>query len=207
MLWDYHNIQQDLPSRVNLILVAGSHDDRVAVYGARLSKVVSAHVLVTSGGFGKITSDTLSEPEAVRFKRIMESNGIEEGVILTEETSTNTGENVTRTCALLRNRGIEIKSGIIVTKPHMKRRALATAQKQWPVVSWWVAAPEINFENYPSGEVPEQRMIELMVGDLQSVERYAKLGYQVPQHIPDAVWDAYRELVKLGFDRRVFKGY
>jgi hypothetical protein len=48
-------------------------------------------------------------------------------------------------------------------------------------------------------------MIELMIGDLQSVERYAKLGYQIPQYIPDDVWNACHRLIKLSFDRRVVK--
>jgi hypothetical protein len=93
----------------------------------------------------------------------------------------------------------------MVTKPYMKRRALATASKQWREVKWWVSAPQIDFDSYPTEDVPEIRMVELMVGDLQRIKVYADQGFQEPQHIPTEVWEAYDELVELGFDKYVIK--
>jgi uncharacterized SAM-binding protein YcdF (DUF218 family) len=206
VLWDYHHVGSELPSKVDLLLVAGSHDERVAEYSGQLWKKIDARVTVASGGFGKITSGTSSEPEGRRFKRIMEEHGVPAGVILSEETATNTGENLTRTRALLESHHIAPPmTAIIVTKPYMERRALATALKQWPEVSWSVASPEIGFEEYPTEDVPEMRMIELMVGDLQRIKLYGDRGFQIPQEIPEYVWAAYHELVALGFDRQVIK--
>ena len=100
---------------------------------------------------------------------------------------------------------MEVITAIIVTKPYMKRRALATAMKQWPEVRWWVSAPEITFDKYPNRDVPERQMIELMVGDLQRLEVYAGREFQVPQEIPTDVWDAYDALVALGYDQYVIQ--
>lgn len=205
VLWDYHTVRQELPNVVDLLLVTGSHDDRVAKCSAKLFKRIDARVVVASGGFGKITSETHTEPEGERFKRIMEANGVPDDTILTEVTASNTGDNVTRTRTLLEARGFETKTAIIVSKPYMSRRALATAQKQWPEPSWWVASPEIAFDDYSTDDVPEQRMIELMVGDLQRIKLYGDRGFQVPQQIPADVWDAYERLVEFGYDRQVIK--
>jgi uncharacterized SAM-binding protein YcdF (DUF218 family) len=205
VLWNYHRLSEELPSEVDLLLVTGSHDDRVAVYGAELSKQVSARALVASGGYGKITADTLSEPEGQRFRKIMVEHGVPEGRILVEDTATNTGENVTRTRELLKTVEIAPSTAIIVTKPYMERRAFATAMKQWPEVHWYAASPKIEFEDYPSDEVPERRMIELMVGDLQRIKVYGEKGFQISQEIPDAVWKAYEKLVGLGYDKQVIR--
>ena len=44
-----------------------------------------------------------------------------------------------------------------------------------------------------------------MVGDLERIKAYPALGFQVPQEIPPTVWQAYEELVHLGFDRHVIE--
>ncbi|HVQ89909.1 MAG TPA: YdcF family protein [Mycobacteriales bacterium] len=205
VLWDYHNLPQELPSTVDFILAAGSHDDRVARHAAQLVLRGQSALLVTSGGYGKVTSGIRTEPEGERFRQIALADGVADAAIIVEAAAANTGDNVTLSRKLLADRGIQPGSGIIVTKPYMKRRALATAVKQWPEVTWWTSAPEIDLADYPSDEVPERRMIELMVGDLQRLDVYAEQGFQIPQEIPPAVWAAYTELIALGFDRYVIR--
>jgi uncharacterized SAM-binding protein YcdF (DUF218 family) len=206
ILWDYHNIDQRLPSTVDFVLAAGSHDDRVAHHAAALVLDGRAPLLVTSGGFGKITRDLRTEPEGERFRDIAIADGVPADAVLVEPTATNTGGNITLTRSLLAQRGIHPASGIVVTKPYMKRRVIATAGRQWPEVRWWTSAPDTTFEEYPTDDVPERRMIELMVGDLQRVKVYAEQGFQEPQDIPREVWDAYGALVDRGYDRFVIRG-
>lgn len=160
-------------------------------------------LIVVSGGFGKITSATHQETEASRFRRIMVQRGVEEDLILVEPNATNTGENLVFTRELLEGMGVVPTSGIVVTKPYMKRRVLATAEKQWLDVLWSVSGPNLSFDEYATDNVPEQRMIELMVGDLQRVKVYAERGFQSPQEIPSDVWAAYEGLVSLGYDAQV----
>jgi len=40
-----------------------------------------------------------------------------------------------------------------------------------------------------------------MVGDLQRIRVYADKGYQIPQDIPDDVWNAFEQLVQAGYDK------
>lgn len=163
----------------------------------------NAPLLVTSGGFGKVTSQIRSEPEGERFKRLAMARGVNETAIVVESAASNTGENITLSRTLLAHRDINPQSGIIATKPYMKRRAHATASRQWSEVTWWVSAPDVDFADYATPDVPERRMIELMVGDLQRLKVYAEKGFQTPQEIPDDVWAAFQELINRGFDRYV----
>ena len=46
-------------------------------------------------------------------------------------------------------------------------------------------------------------VVSIMVGDLQRIRVYAEKGFQIPQEIPDDVWDAFEELVTRGFHDRL----
>ena len=204
VLWDYHHLDLGL-SPVDFILALGSHDGRVAKHAAQLILKDFAPILVTSGGLGKVTNTIWAVSEGERFAKIARELGVPDSKILVEDTATNTGENVTRTRDLLVRKGIVARSAILVTKPYMRRRAYATAVKQWPEVDWLVSSPSLSFDRYPDEEVPLDRMIELMVGDLQRIKIYAELGFQITQHIPDEVWQCYEELVRYGFNKYVIK--
>jgi hypothetical protein len=45
----------------------------------------------------------------------------------------------------------------------------------------------------------------VIVGDFQRMDLYAKLGYQVPQEIPEEAWEAFHKLVAMGFDKQLAK--
>lgn len=204
VLWSYHALDKGI-QKVDFILALGSHDTRVAQWAAKLMVDGWAPFLVTSGGFGKVTRDISAISEGERFAQIAEKLGVPREKIVVEPAATNTGANIVNTRELLKSRGITVASGLLVTKPYMRRRAYAAAAKQWPEINWFVSAPDLSFEEYPDEEVPELRMIELMVGDLQRMEVYARQGFQIEQSIPEEVWSCYHELVKLGFNKYVIK--
>ena len=134
--------------------------------------------------------------------RIAERCGVPPHAIIVETSSANTGENIANARRLLAERGLASANGILVTKPY-SRRPLAAARKQWPEVSWLVSIPDIGFADYAGRGVPLRRTIELMVGDLQRIELYAELGFQVAQHVPEDVWRSYDFLCRAGYDRFV----
>ena len=51
----------------------------------------------------------------------------------------------------------------------------------------------------------ENASISVIVGDFQRMELYARLGYQLPQHIPAEAWEAFHALVGLGYDKQLVK--
>lgn len=200
IVWDHLVLTTPL-GPADTIIALGCHDPRVAVHAARIWHEGWAPLLIVTGGRGKITSGW-AETEARVFARVAREHGVPPDALLLEETAANTGENITATRRLLGERGVAVATGILVAKPYMTRRSLATARRQWPGVDWLVTAPEIGYDSY-AGEEDERRFIELMVGDLQRMRVYAERGFQVPDPVPDAAWAAYEELVRLGFDGHV----
>ena len=51
----------------------------------------------------------------------------------------------------------------------------------------------------------EEASISVIVGDFQRMDLYPKLGYQIPQYIPDEAWEAYHKLVAMGYDKQLAK--
>jgi uncharacterized SAM-binding protein YcdF (DUF218 family) len=131
--------------------------------------------------------------------------GVPEHAVLVENKSTNTGENIQFTEKLLREKSHNPDSFIVVQKPYMERRSYATFKKHWPGKNVVITSPQISFENYPSEDIPADRVIEIMAGDLQRIREYPAKGFQIPQDIPGNVWKAFERLVELGFDGHLIK--
>jgi len=204
-LWDYHHTGHTI-KKADCILVLGSHDLRVADRGAELYLQGYAPLLIFSGGLGNFTQDMWTEKEADKFAAIAINMGVPAKDILIENMSTNTGENILFTQRLLQEKGIEPTSFIVVQKPYMERRSYATFKKHWPDKQLMVTSPQISFEDYPNEEIPLQRVISIMAGDLQRIKEYPEKGFQVYQEIPADVWDAYLQLIAAGFDKHLMKG-
>ncbi len=201
-LWDYHHMQHTL-QKADCILVLGSHDLRVADRGAELYLQGYAPLLIFSGGLGNFTQGMWTEPEADKFAKIAVEKGVPKEAILIENTSSNTGENILFTQQLLQEKNLNLQNFIVVQKPYMERRSYATFKKHWPDKSLIVTSPQISFEEYPTDEIPLNRVISIMAGDLQRIKFYPEKGFQIYQQIPDDVWQAYEKLVQLGYSEHL----
>ncbi len=133
--------------------------------------------------------------------------GVPKERILIENQALNTGENIRFTYRLLQENSLRPRSMILVQKPFMERRTFATFKKQWPdpETKIYVTSQQIPYENYFNEELSKELIINNMVGDLQKVKEYPKLGFQIKQKIPEDVWQAYEHLVALGYDKLVKK--
>ena len=204
-VWDYHHMNHTL-APADGILVLGSHDLRVAEWGAQLWLDGWAPWLLFSGGLGRLTEGQWQQTEAERFAEIALRRGVPEQNILRETTSTNTGENFQRTAALLEEKGLALSNFIVVQKPYMERRAFATFCRHWPDKTAILTSPPLTFEEYCVSDDPAinpEAVIHLLVGDLQRIERYAALGFQIPQPIPPMVRAAYDTLVAAGYTQHL----
>jgi len=201
-LWDYHHVNQSL-EKSDCILVLGSHDLRVAVRGAELYLEKWAPLIIFSGGLGNLTKDIWVEPEAEKFAAVAQKMGVPKENILIENKSTNTGENILFTQQLLSENNLDFQSFIVVQKPYMERRSYATFKKYWPDKKLIVTSPQIPFLDYPNGEIPLEKVVNIMVGDLQRIKIYPDQGFQIFQEIPKDVWQAYEQLVELGYDKHL----
>ena len=201
-LWDYLKLNQVL-APCDCIIAMGSHDLRTAEYAARLQLEGWAPWLVCSGGLGRLTQTKWQEPEAQKFARIAVDAGVPASQILVEDQSNNTGQNILFSKKKLAEAGLKIRSALLVHKPYMERRAIATAQKVWPEVECCVTSPPISFEDYPTDEIPMKQLIHIMVGDFQRILVYGQLGFQVEQNVPNKVKEAYEDLVQTGFTKQM----
>ncbi|MET0299945.1 MAG: YdcF family protein, partial [Flavitalea sp.] len=164
-----------------------------------------APLLVFSGGLGNFTKEVWTRSEADLFADIAIKAGVPETAILRENKSTNTGENIIFTQKLLASKNLDPRSFIVVQKPYMERRSFATFKKHWPHKELMVTSPQISFENYSTEEIPLERVINIMAGDLQRIRYYPAKGFQVEQEIPTEVWRAFEELVAAGYDSHLMK--
>jgi len=201
-VWDYHHMNHALQP-ADVIIVLGSHDTRVAERGAEVFLGGWAPLIVFSGNLGALTSGMWQRPEAEIFAEVAVSKGVPRDRILMESRSTNTGENVDFSRALLEKAGIRPRRVIAVQKPYMERRTWATFRKRWPEVEVVVTSPQLDFDAYPNREITRDDVIHIMVGDLQRIVLYGEKGWQVPQEVPAHVREAYLGLIEAGYTGRL----
>lgn len=205
IIWEYMRMNTPL-EKADAIFVLCSHDTRVANRAADLFNDGYAPWVIVSGGAGKFTQDLFNKPEVEVFKDILLQADVPEDRIIIEPNSANTGENVRFTYELLGKLSMTFDSFILVQKPYMERRTYATFKKQWPDTNTkiTVTSPVMSYEEYMTSSVIDKDfVISVMVGDLQRIREYPKLGFQIEQDIPDEVWQAYEDLVAVGFNKHL----
>ena len=205
VIWDFMLMEHESePS--DLIWALGSHDLRVADRAADLWKEGLAPLIVMSGGFGNFTEGVFEKPEAELFRERAVNRGVPDEVILVENRSTNTGENVQFTKQLLEKEGILVKRAIAVQKPYMEKRTFATIAKQWEELEIQVTSPQLSLTDYCGGEISLDELIHIMVGDFQRLRVYPGMGFMIQQEVPDDAVEAWEFLVGKGFVDHLLPG-
>jgi hypothetical protein len=194
-LWNFHAVY-DEPEPDDAIVGLGSYDLRVADRCAELFLKGFAPLLVLTGKSGNWTEGLYPGTEAEAFAERCAALGVPRDAMLIEPEATNIGENIRYSAALLGDRATRV---LIVTKPQTQRRALATAQKQWPGVEVRVTAPTTTFEDQPTAHHPLDRLISEMVGDVERLISYPRKGFCAEVAIPAEVDEAARFLKTRGF--------
>ena len=208
ILWDYLGMHQT-PEKADVIVGFGNFNDNIARRAAELYLQGYAPKILFTGGLGRNTKNLLPEPEAERFARVAMECGVPEGDILREDRSTNTKENILFTREMLERLGLKHDRILGVHQPFMERRICAAMGVYWPEQSFRVTSPQVSIPEYLR-EAERQGMtqegsISVIVGDFQRMDLYAKLGYQLPQEIPEEAWEAFRQLVDMGYDKQLAK--
>ncbi|KAI1213755.1 DUF218 domain-containing protein [Annulohypoxylon truncatum] len=202
ILYNYHQLHMPLDNDVDAVFCLCSLDPRVAERAAQLFLDGYGHYLIFAGGVGRLTQGRYDKPEAEVFADIALKMGVPEDKLLVEPFSTNTGENIRFTYALLQEKGLHLKSFLLVQKPYMERRTYATFKKQWPDSNTkiTVTSPQFKWSEYPDKNNPEDLVINIAVGDLIRIREYPLKGFQIPQDIPDDVWEAGQRLIRAGYN-------
>lgn len=199
LIWDYLQMNHTL-ERADIIWALGSHDLRVADRAAELWHASMAPYIVMSGGLGNFTKGVFDEPEANLFANRAVDLGVPREKILIENLSTNTGENISMTRQILNQSEVDAASAIAVQKPYMERRTYATIRAQWPELDIQVTSPQLDFSSYCNGDIPREKVVSIMVGDLQRIIEYPKQGFMTKENVPEDVMVAMEVLIASGYD-------
>ncbi|MCT9933181.1 YdcF family protein [Planotetraspora sp. A-T 1434] len=201
-LWDYHDLRHAVrPADVGIGL--GSHDLGVATCAADLYHRGMFPLIVFTGANAPTTVAVFPRGEAVHYQEHAIARGVPAEAVLIEPTATNTGQNISRTRELLSERGIEVRSAILISKPYQQRRAYATSRKLWPEIEITCASLPISLDDYVAGIGDPDRVVNMLVGDTQRIVEYAKAGYAIEQPFPADVRSAYERLVEAGYTSRL----
>jgi uncharacterized SAM-binding protein YcdF (DUF218 family) len=194
ILWSYMaSFRSAAPC--DAVVVCCSYDLRVCDFACDLIKSGLSRRLVMSGKTGNWTRHLWTRSEADVFKERALANGVPENTVLLEDRSTNFGANVAFTRALLP----DSRAITFVTKPAAVLRVKLTADMQWPGIARFVTCPDLQFPRDVSPVIGLLGIISEMVGDIERIQRYPALGYQVPHELPQEVLDAWAYLIRQGF--------
>lgn len=201
-LWDYHNMHHALrPCDVGIGL--GSHDHNVALHTAKLFLDGLFPRIVLSGANADTTIRAFPRGEAQHYQEMAIELGVPSEAILLEPNARNTSENITLSRALLLSHRLAIKSAMLISRPYQQRRAFATCRKVWPEVHVICTSAPLSLDDYVASIGSAKLVIDMLVGDTQRVVEYARIGFAVPQEMPQDVVEAYRRLVNQGFTSRL----
>ena len=208
VIWDYLCLHESLEN-ADCIVGFGNFNTDIARRAAELYHQGFAPKVLFTGGLGRNTEGLLPEPEAVRFAKVAMECGVPERDIILEPNSTNTKENIIFTREKLENLGLPHGKLLGVHQPFMERRIKAAIGVYWPDLDFQVTSPQVTIPQYLEAAkrqgISPNASVSVIVGDFQRMDVYSKLGYQLPQQIPHGAWDAFHQLVEMGFDKQLTK--
>jgi DUF218 domain len=205
VIWDYHQLRHE-PIPGDVIVAFGTNDLRVAEFAADLYRRGYGPTLLCTGGMahqGDLLETSWPKTEAEMFADVAERAGTPRERILLETRATNTAENIRFARALLEARRVRPRNIVLAMKPFMQRRVWATMAVEWPEMPATLASPLMTLDEYFTEELAPEKIVNIMMGDLQRIWIYARRGWSAPQHLPADVREAYQGLVALGFTRHL----
>ncbi|MFJ9985814.1 MULTISPECIES: YdcF family protein [Streptomyces] len=202
LIWNYHQMGHELRP-CSAAIGLGSHDLGVATTAVDLYRAGLFPVVVFSGGNSPTTRARFPRGEAVHYREHALSLAVPDEAIIVESKAANTGQNITFSRELLAEAGVEVQSLLLISKPYMERRSYATCRKLWPEAEVVCASEPLELDDYIKSIGDEKLVVDMLVGDLQRVIEYPKLGFAVEQDVPGDVYDAYERLLGAGFDSRL----
>lgn len=201
-LWNYNQLNEELPEKADAIIVPGCCDLSVVDRAVELYHSGISDVVVMSGDRGPMTLHN-KNTEAVTFAERAREFGVPAAALFLEEEATNTGENIRNSSDLLAAMGRRAASVIIVQKPYLERRGRATFDKQWGGETKGYITSVRNAENQPMSfaeyvdmrRADERDIASYVLDTMQRIITYPSRGFHTEQPMTPALLASY-ELVQ-----------
>ena len=201
VLFDYLYLRDPEIAAADAVIGFGHFDLKIPRRCLELHASGLAPLIVFSGGMGAGTAD-LGQPEARAFlDEVRAQGGVDEGMVVFEDRSTNTGENVEATARLLEDEGRPlgseggIRTALIVANAYRQRRVDLTCRLRHPGVRWINAPPETSFDEEVAMYAEKgQDLGPLLSGEIQRLRDYPARGFCLPADIPPEVLAAHQRL-------------
>lgn len=195
VIWNALIRRDNLPLQADVIIIGGCRDLGLAEKAAEIYHAGVSTKIITSGyqpSYMDVTEAKLLAEHCTRL-------GVPNEDIVLENNAKNTGENI----RLSANLAAEAKSIILIHKPYMSLRFLATAEAQWPNADTklYSTCQDISFEDYCKIHGLE-KVAYTMLGDMRRMDEYARMGYQTQQTLPNEAQAAFQKLAAAGLEIR-----
>lgn len=205
VLWSFCKCGQKLSFPYDFLFLLCSNDETVIDRVVELWAHQSFKFLAISGGVAHgndLLRTDFELSEAEYFFDLARKRGIPEDKIILEKQAKNTGENVALTRRLIESRGYSVKDGLMVQKPHMEKRCIATANVHWPEVSWSVTSRSTSFRDY-CAEMGFDLVANVVTGDAWRLIHYPEKGYQTAVEYDHKILEALDVSISNGFNEHI----
>ncbi|MGW6100810.1 YdcF family protein [Streptomyces sp. NPDC055157] len=202
LLWDFQQMHHE-PRPCSVGIGLGSHDLGVADVTVDLYRRGMMPLIVFTGATSRTTRERMPRGEAEHYRERALELGVPADVVLVEPKARNTGENIRFSRSLLVERGVNVSSVLLVSKPYEERRAHATARKLWPEVEIVSASAPMTLAEYVDSMQDTRLVLDMLVGAQQRLLIYPEQGFMIRQEIPEPVATAYTRLCSEGFTSRL----
>jgi DUF218 domain len=201
-LWNYLRLGQEV-HEAQCLLVFGGHDLGVAHRAVELYQDEVAPWILISGGAANVPAGSRFETEAEAIADIVYQSGVPQKSVLIERIASNTSENFWLSAELLRDNNLEFDDFLVVQKPYSERRTLATARRRWPSKNVRVTSEVIEFDKYCAGDIPVERILSMLAGEVIRLDNYARSGLlDIDEPLPPQVIAEAHELQDNGYSGR-----
>ena len=200
VLWDFL-ISVKTPGKSEIIVLCCSYDLRVCDYACELIKRGDSERILFTGNTGNWTNKLWKQKEAEAFNDRALKNGINQKDITLETKARNIGENI----EFARNLLADVKTVTFVTKPNTLLRVKLSKDIKWESVHAFYDCPDFKFPEQASNVVGVFGLINEMVGDIDRIIEYPRLGFQSSIDCPDDVLQSWRHLIDDGFTEHLIE--
>ncbi|MEU9999232.1 YdcF family protein [Streptomyces sp. NPDC050848] len=202
LLWDFQQMHHT-PRPCSVGIGLGSHDLGVADVTVDLYRRGMFPLIVFTGATSRTTREHMPRGEAEHYRERALELGVPDSAVLVEPRARNTGENIRFSRELLAERGVEVASVLLVSKPYEERRAFATARRLWPEVEIVSASTPMALPEYVDSIGDARLVLDMLVGAQQRLLIYPEQGFMIRQEVPASVTTAYERLCAAGFTSRL----